>query len=64
MCVSVEMLRKVREIERHQPHNGLRNFPCNYPTQKKLRISKHLSFSPYDDGSRREVVVRIDVGVV
>lgn len=58
------MLRKVREIENHQLHNGLRSFPCNHLMQKKLRISEHLFFSPYDDGSRREVVVRIDVRVV
>lgn len=64
MCVSAEMLREVGEIENHQLHNGLGSFPCNYLMQKKLRISKHLFFSPYDDGSRREVVVRIDVRVV
>jgi len=58
------MLRKVREIENHQLHNGLRSFPYNYLMKKKLRISKHLSFSPYDDGSRREVGLSIDVGVV
>jgi hypothetical protein len=32
--------------------------------QKKPRISEHLFFSPYDDGSRREVGFSIDVGVV
>jgi len=64
MCVSAEMLRKVGEIENHQLHNGLRCFPCDYLMQKKLRISEHLFFSPYEDGSRREVVFRINVGVV
>ena len=62
--VSVEMLRKVGEIENHQLRNGLRSLPCNYLMQKKLRISEHLFFSPYDDGSRREVGFSIDVGVV
>lgn len=64
MCVSVEMLRKVREIENHQLRNGLRSFPCNHLMQKKLRISEHPFFSPYDDGSRREVGFSIDARVV
>lgn len=58
------MLRKVREIENHQLRNRLRSFTCSCLMQKKLRISEHLFFSPYDDGSRREVGFSIDARVV
>ena len=64
MCVSVEMLRKVREIQNHPLCDGQSSFSYNHRMQKKLRIPKHLFFSPYEDGSRREAISRIDIGLV